>query len=218
MWCALRGWVWRWAAWPWGYAVIFLILVVLLAIYITVGLLVAVPAWTRAFATGGPYRSAWVRTLLVGLPIILVGINRALVWHADREVDRLCALDGGVHVYQTVTLGPENFGPDGSVFPQYERLMAERNDITLRYGPEYLETGTEETLRTGSGVFAPGLTRSVGRFVRVRDGKLLGQWISYSRFGGDLPGPWAASSHSCKSSMFQPPIDRVLFIKSGSQQ
>ena len=47
----------------------------------------------------------------------------------DREVDRLCAIDGGVHIYETVILPKENFGPDGEVLvagnPSLVRLQGD---------------------------------------------------------------------------------------------
>jgi hypothetical protein len=193
----------------------FLIAIVLPFAYMVIALLVTVPAWKRAVTAGGSYKTAWVLTLVMGMPFILLGINRTLVWQVDREVDRLCALDGGVRVYETVTLGPENFGPDGTVFPQYERLMAEKNDISLRYGPDYVTQTNTETLRQGRALFVPRLTRSVGRYLRVSDGKRLAEWIRYHRYGGDLPGPWVASSHGCPASMYRPPIDTLVFVNSG---
>lgn len=196
----------------------FLIAIVLPFVYLIVAMLVVVPAWKRAVDKQGSYDSAWARTLAMGLPFILIGANRAVVYWADREVDRLCAKDGGVHVYETVKLGPENFGPDGTVFPQYERLMAQKRDISLRYGPDYSEAVSSQTLRQGRAVFVPRLTRSVGRFVRVQDGKLLAEWVNYNRYGGDLPGPWTASSHSCPVSLYRPGIEKSLFINSRSGQ
>lgn len=194
----------------------FLIVVILPAVYTLIALLVTVPVWKRAVTAGGSYQRAWALTLVMGLPFILLGINRTLVWQVDREVDRLCALDGGVRVYETVTLGPENFGPDGTVFPQYERLMAEKNDISLRYGPDYATRRDVETLREGQRTFVPRLTRSVISVLRVPDGKLLAEVVGYDRYGGDMPGPWAPSSHSCSSSLYRPNFEQLVFVKSGS--
>ena len=43
----------------------------------------------------------------------------------DREVDRLCAIDGGVHIYEVVRLPKEDFGPNGDLFPQYRAAAQE---------------------------------------------------------------------------------------------
>lgn len=55
----------------------------------------------------------------------------------DREVDRLCAIDGGVHGYENVKLPKENFGPDGEVFPQYRADVSQGGGL----GPDYKSNG-----------------------------------------------------------------------------
>ncbi len=125
----------------------------------------------------------------IGLVFVLTGCERAKT-RLDREVDRLCAIDGGVHIYETVTLSKENFGPDGEVFPQFRGLLPESG----RYGDLYYETLEQLTLVAGD----PSLTKSRIRFIRRADSKVLGEEINYSRGGGDFLGPWNASAHQCK--------------------
>ena len=64
----------------------------------------------------------------------------------DREVDRLCAIDGGVRIYETVTLPKENFGPDGEVFPQYRHLPSNSG----RFGSEYTVLRADNVLVAGN--------------------------------------------------------------------
>lgn len=196
----------------------FLIAIVLPFVYVIVALLVVVPAWKRAVDKQGSYNSAWVRTLIMGLPILLLVANRVVVYWADREVDRLCAKDGGVHVYETVTLGPENFGPDGTVFPQYELLSAKRHDLVLRYGPDYGTISKDTVVQSGRGMFAPGIKRYLTQYVRLADGRVLATRISYARKGGDLPGPWTGTSHACAAELYPLAVDRLVFINSGRSQ
>lgn len=196
----------------------FLIAIVLPFVYLIVAMLVVVPAWKRAVDKQGSYDSAWARTLAMGLPFILIGANRAVVYWADREVDRLCAKDGGVHVYETVKLGPENFGPDGTVFPQYERLMAQKRDISLRYGPDYAAVSKDSILRAGRYMFVPGINRYLTQYVRRADGKVLAEMVMYSRFGGGLPGPWVERGSSCEANLYPPYYENQFFINSGRQQ
>lgn len=107
----------------------------------------------------------------------------------DREVDRLCAIDGGVHVYEVVGLPKENFGPNGEVFPQYRgRLLSQG-----RFGPEFRVVFVDKVLVAGN----PALQRINTQIVRKVDDKLLGEVVIYRRSGGDLPGPAAASRYSC---------------------
>lgn len=196
----------------------FLIAIVLPFAYMVIALLVTVPAWKRAVTAGGSYQMAWVLTLVMGMPFILLGINRTLVWQADREVDRLCALDGGVHVYETVTLGPENFGPDGTVFPQYQLEAARNPGRGLRYGPDYAAISTHTVLRAGHNLFVPGIRRHLTQYVRRADETVLAEMVMYGRFGGGLPGPWAESGNSCPSALYPPNFERQFFINSGRPQ
>ncbi|KAB2875822.1 MAG: hypothetical protein F9K36_04310 [Burkholderiaceae bacterium] len=128
--------------------------------------------------------------LTFGALAIVVGCGPYEKAKLDREVDRLCAIDGGVRVYETVKLGKENFGADGEVFPQFRSLPSEGG----RYGPLYYATLDRQTLVSGD----PSLVRSAIRIIRRSDGKVLAEQINYVRGGGDLPGPWAASTHQCK--------------------
>ena len=109
----------------------------------------------------------------------------------DREVDRLCAIDGGVRIYEIVTLPKENFGPAGEVFPQYRSLYP-KGELGTDYVSAY------EVIELVSG--DPSLQRIQVRVTRVADGKKLGEFVDYKRSGGDLPGPSEASRKSCPSS------------------
>lgn len=107
----------------------------------------------------------------------------------DREVDRLCAIDGGVHVYEVVRLPKENFGPKGEVFPQYRHLQSNEG----RFSSAYTVRRGDKVLVAGN----PAMERINTLIVRVSDNKVLGEVVIYRRSGGDLPGPGAASRYSC---------------------
>ncbi len=47
--------------------------------------------------------------LLLILPLITACTSGPSKRQLDAEVDRLCAIDGGVRVYETVTLPPDKF-------------------------------------------------------------------------------------------------------------
>jgi len=107
----------------------------------------------------------------------------------DREVDRLCAIDGGVHVYEVVRLPKEDFGPDGEVFPQYRHLLFSEG----RYGPEFVGRSAGRVLVGGN----PALQRINSKIVRRADDKVLGEVVIYRRSGGDGPGLSERSEYSC---------------------
>lgn len=120
--------------------------------------------------------------------LVLAGCERAKTT-LDREVDRLCAIDGGVRVFTTVTLPRENFGPDGQVFPQYRHLTFDRGAL----GEHFTAIFRTDTLVTGN----PGLARYSTRVVHRATGEVLGELVIYRRAGGDFTGPWEPSVHSC---------------------
>ena len=107
----------------------------------------------------------------------------------DREVDRLCVIDGGVHIYEVVRLPKEDFGPDGTAFPQYRTQLFTAG----RYGPEYVGRMADRVLVSGN----PSMVRQTTMIVRKADDKVLGEVVIYGRRGGDTPGPSAPSSHVC---------------------
>jgi len=121
----------------------------------------------------------------------------------DREVDRLCAIDGGVHGYENVKLPKENFGPDGEVFPQYRADVSQGGGL----GPDYKWTSTKQILVEGD----PKLLRREQTITRIRDGNTLGRRVVYIRGGGDFYGPWAPSEHTCNHAL--PNLTQEVFLK-----
>ena len=149
---------------------------------------------------------ATVPVLITLLALSTTGCERAKT-RLDREVDRLCAIDGGVHIYETVKLSKENFGPDGEVFPQY------RGDVISGggFGPDYKWHSFTKRIFDGD----PSLTRWEQTITKTSNSKVLGKRIVYVRGGGDLPGPWAPSEYSCRDV----PLDltQQVFLKEDSK-
>lgn len=125
----------------------------------------------------------------------------------DDEVRRLCAIDGGVKVYETVRLPAEKFDKYGNVgIPQ--KKNAKPSD-------EYVYELEARTIKSGSpdDGGAAEMWRDHFKFYRIKDSKLLGEDISYARRGGDIPGPWHPSSFRCPSVTKNPGIERLIFLK-----
>ncbi len=105
----------------------------------------------------------------------------------DAQVDKMCAKDGGVKIYETVTLSPERFEsykkrnwilPDKAyVQPEDEYYVVREKHYYKRENPQVIRLQTQ--------------------IIRSSDGVVLGEYIHYGRGGGDLPGPWHGSSFSC---------------------
>jgi hypothetical protein len=123
----------------------------------------------------------------------------------DREVDRLCAIDGGVKIYEKVTLAPENFGPNGEVFPQYQHLTSKGGG----YGPDFIGRSERKFLVDGD----PKLVRSVVQIIRKKDSKLIGESINYSREGGDMYNLSQPSIYECRQYIESKVQLHQIFLK-----
>ena len=141
--------------------------------------------------------------LVILLTLTTTGCERAKT-RLDREVDRLCAIDGGVRIYETVTLPKEDFGPDGEVFPQFKGRPGERG----RYGADYWDSLEVTVLIAGN----PSLQRHRVAMRRRSDDKVLAEIIDYKRGGGDLPGPWEPSHYACPQSIQTGDFYRRIFL------
>lgn len=154
-------------------------------------------------------RSLIAASMAAALMFGLAGCERAKT-RLDREVDRLCAIDGGVHIYETVTLPKENFGPDGEVFPQYRGLPLANG----RYGADHYLRADEKVLTADT----PSLHRFSIAIVRRSDGLVMGEEISYVRRGGDFPGPWPDSSYSCsRTTPLNRGIESMILVQRGPE-
>lgn len=130
----------------------------------------------------------------------------------DAEVKRLCAVDGGIKVYETVRLSPETLAKFtkykyGSMpIPPIEN-MNPQDDFYYKLTTQYL-------YKNGSDYEGTNLVRYHYELYRSQDNKLLGEAISYTRRGGDVPGPWHPSHFTCPAptlSLFE----RVFSIPQG---
>lgn len=146
--------------------------------------------WRRwRVATGGKRRLRNAVVLVIG--VVWFG---ASFWYAggqklyyDMQVKRLCAIDGGIRVYETVKLPEDKFNQWKQ--PNFYRPTQGENAL----GPEYVFKEERHYHRRDN----PMMIRHHYRVLRRSDGKVLGETISYGRGGGDMPGPWHPSSFTC---------------------
>jgi hypothetical protein len=108
----------------------------------------------------------------------------------DTEVKRLCRIDGGIKVYETVKLPADKFNRWGQI--NFYRPTQGENAL----GPEYIYRSEDYYYHQGS----PTLVRYRHQVIRRSDGKLLGETTSYGRGGGDLLGPWEPSTFRCPAT------------------
>lgn len=103
----------------------------------------------------------------------------------DREVKRLCAIDGGIKVYETVKLPAEQFTQFGSINIPYKEIAKPEDEYYYESYTTHLAKGNPELLRLHT------------QFYRKSGNKLLGESVVYMRRGGGMPGPWHVHAFSC---------------------
>ena len=134
--------------------------------------------------------------LQVVLPVLVLlgGCER---YALDRQMEELCKKDGGVRVYETVTLPPEMFDQNGDPFPGW-RARPE----SLRLGPDYRLVREDVDIKQGDPLRGEGrLTRFRTKVLRNADNKVLGEGVLYGRSGGDLIVVDHWSSKFCPSQL-----------------
>lgn len=119
----------------------------------------------------------------------------------DREVKRLCAIDGGIKVYETVKLPAERFDQYGQISIPYKENAKPEDEYYYELFTVYLIKGNPELRQYRSQIY------------RRFDNIFLGYSISYSRIGGDMPGPWQPSSFMCPTNGGFNYLMKQIFIK-----
>ena len=119
---------------------------------------------------------------LAGLTVALGGCER---WALDRQMEELCQKDGGIKVYETVTLPASDFSNIGQPLARYQQTARTEEEL---FGPDYKYVvkrdfilGPYARADRGEGQ----LTRWHQAIYRRSDGRLLGEAVRYNRSGGD---------------------------------
>jgi len=130
----------------------------------------------------------------------------------DKQMEELCAKDGGIQVFETVQLPPEMFDRNGDAFPGWRsRTEAQR------YGDGYELRRTETVLKAGDPIHGQGkLSRYEWTISRRTDGKVLGKGIVYGRSGGDFIVVDHFTSKTCPATLGMPSgLEKAVFKKVG---
>jgi hypothetical protein len=134
-------------------------------------------------------------SLLLLLPLVTFCASGPDKAELDAEVKRLCAIDGGVKVYETVKLPPDKFNQWGQI------NFYKPNQGEKALGPEYIYIWDIHYYKKGepvvNGAQEISMRRDHIQITRKSDMKLLGEVVMYHRAGGDLSGPWMPSSYHC---------------------
>ena len=135
--------------------------------------------------------------------LVLSGCATPTQMMLDAEVKRLCAIDGGIKIYETVSLSADKFNEWGQV-NFYKPNLGEG-----ALGDVYLFKSETTYYKKGN----PELWRSHYQIIRRVDGRVLGESIGYSRRGGDVSGPWHDSSYGCPEDRGDIPLLMKVFHK-----
>ncbi len=121
----------------------------------------------------------------------------------DAQVRELCAKDGGVKVYETVRLPAERFDKRGML------KVYRPNQGENALGPDYIYKMENQYFRKGDNNDV-SIWRTHTKVFRRSDEKLLGDSVSYTRRGGDFPGPWHPSSYICPDLKYLNLLEHVF--------
>ena len=144
--------------------------------------------------------------------VILIAATLALVActsekdRLDAEARRLCAIDGGIKVFETVTLPAEKFHPNG--VPR----ISDKDDK----GFGYFETASQKNLKTNFD--KPTLIRHEYQVVRTRDQKVIAISVVYRRRGGSWwDGMMEGDGFTCPEDKVNTSFMEQVFFKGKSQ-
>ncbi len=157
--------------------------------------------------------TVWPRMARAALLVLLaLGTSGCERWRLDQQMELLCQQDGGIKVYETVTLPASEFSNVGQPLARYAQQAKSPEE---RLGPDYRYVwqrtvlfGVGAKLEAGEGT----LVRNHHSITRRADGRLLGESVSYARGGGDgFTFGFQPSGNHCPN----PRIDLIgsVFIK-----
>lgn len=112
----------------------------------------------------------------------------------DAEVKRLCAMDGGIKVYETLRLPREQFNQWGQI--NFYKPTQGENAL----GEKYILKIERHEIVKGNPSYDPteiAMSRTHSQVIRRLDLKLLGETVVYLRVGGDPPGRSHTTSFTC---------------------
>jgi hypothetical protein len=163
--------------------------------------------WRRSRTQLGKTLAMTVTVAILSAPML---VSKGVKAYYDRQVREMCAKDGGVRVYETVMLPAEKADEFGQ--PNFHIPIVPYGK--LKETDEYILEWEITDLKNGY----PNLKRNHFRLIRRIDQRLLGELVSYSRGGGDLPGPWVNSSFACPDKHKDISLFTQVFIKGRSQE
>jgi len=119
-------------------------------------------------------------------------------FYYDWKVRQLCAVDGGVKVYETAPLKPEMLDWAGKIDIPEKNKMKTTDEYYGEFKIDYYRKGT------------PSVRRNCYRIIRLIDNKIMAESVRYERGGGQLIGPWHPSGSHCPTESSD--IETLTFV------
>lgn len=144
------------------------------------------------------------RLIFISISITSMFLAGCEKYALDKQMEELCAKDGGVKVYEKVTLPAEMFDENGYPFPpiyrEKKRPLSEdgvdKTEETLNSTYKYIQLTTY--IKKGNPLKGEGvLLKSIESVIRLSDGKVLGEGVRYGRSGGDFLAYAHPTSNHC---------------------
>jgi hypothetical protein len=156
-----------------------------------------------------PYKKTVLIAAAVGVLIVAyVGPSAYRQSIVDKEVDRLCSVDGGIKVFERVTLPPSQFNKWGDPNIPFKKTS------NASSSPFFIVIESQDLIKDNSVAYnSIHLVRMRAEAIRSVDGKSLGEAISYARMGGDPLGPWHPSSYSACAESGDKNLKKAIFLK-----
>ena len=125
----------------------------------------------------------------------------------DAEVKRLCAIDGGIKVYEAVLLPVQKSGEKDQLNIPTKQNFGPSDKFFYTWDVQYIKRGRPEDGETD-------LARSQFKLYRAIDNKIIGESIAYTRRGGDIPVPVHPSHFTCPTDSGIVALKKHVFIRS----
>lgn len=165
-------------------------MLVVLVVYLS--FVIAVSKWV--YKKPEKVSSKWLAS--IGTAVFLLFVPMADNIVGEVYLKYLCATQGGIHVYQTVELGPEYFGEDGMP------LFYDRN--------KYIDEMQVSNSYTGKSVYEEGyssvfnIDKSQDVILDMETGEMIGSITYFLHFGG-----WLVNSTGLHVSGTRCPSDEL---------
>lgn len=148
---------------------------------------------------------------------ILASLAGCEKYALDRQMAELCKKDGGLEVYETVTLPRSAFDATGRVIRQrFTDQSKPFTSFSIVTGGVYSITNVETKIvgdEVGTGFVKKGrLLRFEDTVQRISDKKVLGTQVSYGRTGGEVSLGHPSSNH-CPRPRISPDLESTIFKK-----